>query len=103
MVGGYMTAFGSGEELIESLKLYNNSDYVETNFISWLYYYPNIIFNIMLDYKYNHLFDKAIRKYMDQILRTIIKSDDFYYIYELELNYSKEIFDKKLQSLITLI
>ena len=87
-----MAAFGSNEELIYMLNLYNSNEYVDYNFISWLYFYPNI-FKVMLDPNYNQLFDNAIRKNMDQVLRTIIRNNDFYIIYELEHKYTKEIFD----------
>lgn len=85
-----MSVYGSAVELIKLLEIYNSKDYVESKFVEWLDVYPDII-DIMLTSEYNALFDDAIRKNMDKILKKIIEENSLYKISELSHKYQYEI------------
>lgn len=84
--------FGSSPELMYLLDNFGSSEYVDSNFLIWLNFYPDI-FNVMMNPKYNKYFDKAIRNNMANLLRNIIVKDEFNKIHELSFKYEKEIFE----------
>lgn len=87
-----MAMFGSNEELINLLNIYPNKEYIKNNFLYWLHIYPGILDIIFKD-DYRELFDESIKMYMPDVLRKIIKDDNFVKIYILGQNHEKEIFE----------
>lgn len=88
----YMAMFGSNEELINLLNIYRDKEYIKNNFLYWLHIYPGILDIIFKD-DYRDLFDESIKMYMPDVLRKIIKDDNFVKIYILGQNHEKEIFE----------
>lgn len=87
-----MAIFGSNEELINLLNIYHDKEYVNNNFSYWLHIYPDILHVIFRD-DYRDLFAEAIKMYMPDLLRQIIKKDKIEAIYILGEDYEKEIFE----------
>lgn len=87
-----MAIFGSNEELINLLNIYHDKEYVNNNFSYWLHIYPDILHVIFRD-DYKALFNEAIKMYMPDLLRKIIKKDKIEAIYILGQDYEKELFE----------
>lgn len=83
--------YGSNEELVRLLSMYPDKEYVNHNFLSWLNFYPDIL-NLIFNYNYIAIFDDSIKKYMSEILRSMIKRYEIFRIYDLANKYEKELF-----------
>ena len=87
-----MAMYGSNEELIKLLNIYNDKEYSNDKFMEWLDFYPDIL-NIALDNTYNHFFDDAIRNNIRELLKRVLETNKGYLIYQLLHKYNKEIFE----------
>lgn len=87
-----MSMYGSIEELIKLLNIYNDKEYVNDKFMEWLNIYYGML-EIALSDTYNHFFDCAIRNNMRGLLKYILRKKEGYRISDLSYKYENELFE----------